>query len=60
MERALPKWVQSTLHDSKLVAPLPRHTRAGTSYGRDNDVHIAYVGNLCDVEESESFEDAQE
>ncbi|MCO5611204.1 hypothetical protein L7F22_065454 [Adiantum nelumboides] len=29
-ERTLPKWVQKTLQDSKLDAPLPRKTRAGT------------------------------
>ncbi|MCO5592094.1 hypothetical protein L7F22_046089 [Adiantum nelumboides] len=28
-ERTLPKWVQKTLQDSKLDAPLPRKTRAG-------------------------------
>ncbi|KAI5066444.1 hypothetical protein GOP47_0019068, partial [Adiantum capillus-veneris] len=27
-ERTLPKWVQKTLQDSKLDAPLPRKTRA--------------------------------
>ena len=59
-ERAPPKWVQSTLWDSRLVAPLPCCTRAGTSYGRDDDVHTTYVGSLCDVEEPYSFEDAQE
>ncbi|MCO5548434.1 hypothetical protein L7F22_001890 [Adiantum nelumboides] len=30
-EQTLPKWVQKTLQDSKLDAPLPRKTRAGTS-----------------------------
>ncbi|MCO5588630.1 hypothetical protein L7F22_042587 [Adiantum nelumboides] len=30
-ERTLPKWVQKTLQDSKLDAPLPRKTRAGDS-----------------------------
>ncbi|KAI5053924.1 hypothetical protein GOP47_0031182, partial [Adiantum capillus-veneris] len=34
-ERTLPKWVQKTLQDSKLDAPLPRKTRAGTTFGRD-------------------------
>ncbi|MCO5555235.1 hypothetical protein L7F22_008779 [Adiantum nelumboides] len=29
-ERTLPKWVQKTLQDSKMDAPLPRKTRAGT------------------------------
>ncbi|MCO5581485.1 hypothetical protein L7F22_035370 [Adiantum nelumboides] len=29
-ERTLPKWVQKTLQDSKLDAPLPRKTRAGS------------------------------
>ncbi|MCO5591502.1 hypothetical protein L7F22_045486 [Adiantum nelumboides] len=30
-ERTLPKWVQKTLQDSKLDAPLPRKTRAGAN-----------------------------
>ncbi|MCO5614429.1 hypothetical protein L7F22_068711 [Adiantum nelumboides] len=31
-ERTLPKWVQKTLQDSKLDAPLPRKTRAGAPW----------------------------
>ncbi|MCO5566282.1 hypothetical protein L7F22_019958 [Adiantum nelumboides] len=37
-ERTLPKWVQKTLQDSKLDAPLPRKTRAGIPlHGRGKD-----------------------
>ena len=42
------------------MAPLPRRTRAITSYGRDDDVNTAYVDSLCDAKDLESFEDAQE
>ncbi|MCO5597368.1 hypothetical protein L7F22_051444 [Adiantum nelumboides] len=34
-EQTLPKWVQKTLQDSKLDAPLPRKTRAGTTFGKE-------------------------
>ncbi|MCO5594373.1 hypothetical protein L7F22_048403 [Adiantum nelumboides] len=50
-ERTLPKWVQKTLQDSKLDAPLPRKTRAGTTFGREQIVQIvhlrAFVGSLA-------------
>ncbi|MCO5572608.1 hypothetical protein L7F22_026365 [Adiantum nelumboides] len=40
-ERTLLKWVQKTLQDSKLDAPLPRKTRAGTTFGREQvDLHL--------------------
>ena len=31
----MPKWVQKTLQDSKLEAPLPHKTRVGPSFGRE-------------------------
>ena len=58
-ERVLPKWVQKTLQDSKLDAPLPRKTRAGTSFGQDT-VDMACMSTLCDAEEPESFAEALE
>ncbi|MCO5551463.1 hypothetical protein L7F22_004966 [Adiantum nelumboides] len=43
-EQTLPKWVQKTLQDSKLDAPLPRKTRAGTTFGREQmDVKTAFL-----------------
>ncbi|MCO5557209.1 hypothetical protein L7F22_010769 [Adiantum nelumboides] len=36
-ERTLPKWVQKTLQDSKLDAPLPRKTRAGEKEEQPKD-----------------------
>ncbi|MCO5556285.1 hypothetical protein L7F22_009831 [Adiantum nelumboides] len=58
-ERTLPKWVQKTLQDSKLDALLPRKTRAGTTFGREQ-VDLACFSTLCDADESDSFEQALE
>ncbi|MCO5601748.1 hypothetical protein L7F22_055873 [Adiantum nelumboides] len=58
-ERTLPKWVQKTLQDSKLDAPLPRKTRAGTTFGREQ-VDLACFNTLCDADEPDSFEQAVE
>ncbi|MCO5549929.1 hypothetical protein L7F22_003406 [Adiantum nelumboides] len=58
-ERTLPKWVQKTLQDSKLDAPLPRKTRAGTTFGREQ-VDLACFSTLCDADEPDSFEQALE
>ncbi|MCO5572769.1 hypothetical protein L7F22_026528 [Adiantum nelumboides] len=58
-ERTLPKWVQKTLQDSKLDAPLPRKTRAGTTFGREQ-VDLACFSTLCDEDEPDSFEQALE
>ncbi|MCO5605620.1 hypothetical protein L7F22_059803 [Adiantum nelumboides] len=58
-ERTLPKWVQKILEDSKLDAPLPRKTRAGTTFGREQ-VDFACFSTLCDADEPDSFEQALE
>ncbi|MCO5596690.1 hypothetical protein L7F22_050758 [Adiantum nelumboides] len=58
-ERTLPKWVQKTLQDSKLDAPLPRKIRAGTTFGREQ-VDLACFSTLCDADEPDSFEQALE
>ncbi|MCO5566892.1 hypothetical protein L7F22_020575 [Adiantum nelumboides] len=58
-ERTLPKWVQKTLQDSKLDAPLPQKTRAGTTFGREQ-VDLACFSTLCDADELHSFEQALE
>ncbi|MCO5591563.1 hypothetical protein L7F22_045550 [Adiantum nelumboides] len=58
-ERTLPKWVKKTLQDSKLDAPLPRKTRAGTTFGREQ-VDLACFSTLCDADEPDSFEQALE
>ncbi|MCO5567790.1 hypothetical protein L7F22_021486 [Adiantum nelumboides] len=58
-ERTLPKWVQKTLQDSKLDTPLPRKTRAGTTFGREQ-VDLACFSTLCDADEPDSFEQALE
>ncbi|MCO5597264.1 hypothetical protein L7F22_051340 [Adiantum nelumboides] len=44
-ERTLPKWVQKTLQDSKLDAPLPRKTRAGLSITEPSDFHAKLANN---------------
>ncbi|MCO5612630.1 hypothetical protein L7F22_066899 [Adiantum nelumboides] len=44
-EQTLPKWVQKTLQDSKLDAPLPRKTRAGTTFGREQINRDCYSEN---------------
>ncbi|MCO5577671.1 hypothetical protein L7F22_031502 [Adiantum nelumboides] len=58
-ERTLPKWVQKTLQDSKLDAPLPQKTRAGTTFDREQ-VDLACFSTLCDADEPDSFEQALE
>ncbi|MCO5570135.1 hypothetical protein L7F22_023852 [Adiantum nelumboides] len=58
-ERTLPKWVQKTLQDSKLDAPLPQKTRAGTTFGREQ-VDLACFSTLCDADEPDTFEQALE
>ncbi|MCO5564150.1 hypothetical protein L7F22_017806 [Adiantum nelumboides] len=58
-ERTLPKWVQKTLQDSNLDAPLPWKTRAGTTFGREQ-VDLACFSTLCDADEPDSFEQALE
>ncbi|MCO5609511.1 hypothetical protein L7F22_063739 [Adiantum nelumboides] len=55
-ERTLPKWVQKTLQDSKLDAPLPQKTRAG--HQQDiviEDVSYEVIGTE-DVQAIESVE----
>ncbi|MCO5606361.1 hypothetical protein L7F22_060549 [Adiantum nelumboides] len=53
-ERTLPKWVQKSLQDSKLDAPLPRKTRAGVIesdynvFKRGAMLHFIYRDNLPD------------
>ncbi|MCO5614287.1 hypothetical protein L7F22_068565 [Adiantum nelumboides] len=58
-ERTLPKWIQKTLQNSKLDAPLPRKTRAGTTFGREQ-VDLACFSTLCDADEPDTFEQALE
>ncbi|MCO5609606.1 hypothetical protein L7F22_063836 [Adiantum nelumboides] len=58
-ERTLPKWVQKTLQDSKLDAPLPRKTCAGTTFGKEQ-VDLACFSTLCDADEPDSCEQALE
>ncbi|MCO5581925.1 hypothetical protein L7F22_035814 [Adiantum nelumboides] len=58
-ERTLTKCVQKTLQDSKLDAPLPQKTRAGTTFGKEQ-VDLACFSTLCDAYEPHSFEQALE
>ncbi|MCO5611217.1 hypothetical protein L7F22_065468 [Adiantum nelumboides] len=58
-ERTLPKWVQKTLQDSKLDAPLPRKTHVGPTFGREQ-VDLACFSTLCEADEPDSFEQALE
>ncbi|MCO5547920.1 hypothetical protein L7F22_001375 [Adiantum nelumboides] len=58
-ERTLSKCVQKTLQDSKLDAPLPRKTRASTTFGREQ-VDLACFSTLCDTDDPNSFEQALE
>ncbi|MCO5590392.1 hypothetical protein L7F22_044362 [Adiantum nelumboides] len=53
-EQILPKWVQKTLQDSKLDAPVPRKTRAGTEFGGDDDVEEMEVVEKFDVHDRET------
>ncbi|MCO5572839.1 hypothetical protein L7F22_026598 [Adiantum nelumboides] len=50
-ERTLPKWVQKTLQDSKLDAPLPRKTRAANSWNSKQQNSV-----LVSSEQDESIE----
>ncbi|MCO5601947.1 hypothetical protein L7F22_056073 [Adiantum nelumboides] len=48
-EQTLPKWVQKTLQDSKLDAPLPRKTRAGLIFNpkrKDRSTYYSVIGWL--------------
>ena len=47
------------LQESKLDVPLPRKTRDGTSFGREQ-ADVACMSTLYDAKEPESFEEAQE
>ncbi|MCO5553831.1 hypothetical protein L7F22_007357 [Adiantum nelumboides] len=60
-EGFLPSFVenQESQQDSKLDAPLPRKTRAGTTFGREQ-VDLTCFSTLCNADEPDSSEQALE
>ncbi|MCO5587897.1 hypothetical protein L7F22_041849 [Adiantum nelumboides] len=50
---------QESQQDSKLDAPLPRKTRVGTTFSREQ-VDLACFSTLCDADEPDTFEQALE
>ena len=56
--KSLPKWVVQIIHDSRLVAPLPYHTRVGSHHAAYIDNCYALVASLCNEEEPIMFNEA--
>ena len=60
---SLPKWVQTTLRESKLSSPLPSRPRSGSSAHLGDSANLAssliLLSCLQDANEPESFEEAQ-
>ncbi|MCO5573934.1 hypothetical protein L7F22_027712 [Adiantum nelumboides] len=52
-ERTLPKWVQKTLQDSKLDAPLPRKT---PKFGGGGETSESFWGKVCELRQGSLFE----
>ena len=63
-EHSLPKWVQTTLRESKLTSPLPSRTRSGSRAHSGDSTNLAsslvFLSCLQDANEPKSFEEAQD
>ena len=63
-EHSLPKWVQTTLRESKLTSPLSSRTRSGSRAHLGDSANLAsslvFLSCLQDADKLESFEEAQD
>ena len=56
--KGMPKWAITTIHESRLDAPLPYHTQVGSHHSSYINDSYALVATLCNEEEPITFNEA--